>query len=413
LAGRRGRVALVVLVVAGALGALLLVLAGPALRDGEARDAAIALWSRVGARAVDTRDGAVSWPPEARPVGVNTFLEQEVEPAKRRLALQMVRDAGFGAIRQQFPWAEIEPDAKGVHWDARWNQSTWDKYDEIVGLAAEYGLEVLARLDTSPGWAHPANPWPATPPDYLGDYGDYVAAVVGRYAGRVRYFQVWNEPNLASEWGEQPVDPAAFTALLAEGYRRAKAANPDAVIVAPALAPTVEESLWVVNDLQYLEAMYRAGAGSAFDVLAVQAYGLRDGPDDRRLGADRVNFSRALLVRELMVRWGDAAKPVWATELGWNALPADFPGPAVYGRVSEAQQARYTVRALERAREEWPWLQRSFVWYLKRADASRRDEAWYYFRLLEPDFTPLPVYHAVRDYLRGTNRPDAASRTAR
>jgi hypothetical protein len=37
---------------------------------------------------------------------------------------------------------------------------------------------------------------------------------------------------------------------------------------------------------------------------------------------------------------------------------------------------------------------------LQRADASRRDEAWYYFRLLEPDFTPLPVYGAVRDYLR-------------
>ena len=404
---------LVVAVVGGALGVLLLALAGPALRDGEARDAAIALWSRVGARAVDTADGAVAWAPEARPVGVNTFLEQEVEPAKRRLALQMARDAGFGAIRQQIPWAEIEPDAKGVYWDARWQQSTWDKYDEIVALAAEHGLEVLARLDTSPPWARPDNLWPATPPADLADYGDFVAAVVGRYAGRVRYFQLWNEPNLASEWGQQPVDPAAFTALLAEGYRRAKAANPDAVIVAPALAPTVEESLWALSDLQYLEAMYQAGAGGAFDVLAVQAYGLRDGPDDRRLGADRVNFSRPLLLRELMVRHGDAAKPVWATELGWNALPADFPGPAVYGRVGEAQQARYTVRALERAREEWPWLQRSFVWYLKRADASRHDEAWYYFRLLEPDFTPLPVYHALRDYLRGLASASAAGGASR
>ena len=102
-----------------------------------------------------------------------------------------------------------------------------------------------------------------------------------------------------------------------------------------------------------------------------------------------------------MVRHGDARKPVWAAELGWNALPTDFAGGAVYGRVSEAQQARYTVRALQRIQDEWPWLQRSFVWYFKRADASRRDEAWYYFRLVEPDFTPLPVYDALRDYLRG------------
>ena len=393
---------------------LLAVVAGAlALREGEARATAIAWWSRLTARAVYTADDQVVRAPDAGLVGVNTFLEQEVETASLRRALQMARDAGFGAIRQQFPWAEIEPDQKGVYWDARWHVSSWAKYDEIVDLAAEYGLDVLARLDTSPAWARPGNPWPATPPPNLTDYGDYVAAVVGRYAGRVRHFQLWNEPNLASEWGEQPVDAAAFTALLAEGYRRAKAANPDAVIVAPALAPTVEESPWAQSELGFLDAMYEAGAGASFDVLAVQAYGLRDGPDDRRLAPDRVNFSRALLVRELMVRRGDAAKPVWAAELGWNALPADFPGPAVYGRVSEAQQARYTVRALERVRAEWPWLQRSYVWYLKRADASRRDEAWYYYRLLEPDFTPLPVYDALRDYLRATGRPQAAGGDSR
>jgi hypothetical protein len=282
--------------------------------------------------------------------------------------------------------------------------STWDKYDEIVDLANQYGLEVLARLDTSPAWARPGNPWPATPPADLADYGDYVAAVVERYAGRVRYFQLWNEPNLASEWGEQPVDPAAVAALLAEGYRRAKAANPEAVIVAPALAPTIEESPWAQSELRFLEALYAAGWRDSFDVLAVQAYGLRDGPDDRRLDPERVNFSRPLLVRELMVRHGDAHKPVWAAELGWNALPPAFAGPAVYGRVSPTQQARYTVRALERVRAEWPWLQRSFVWYFKRADWERRNEAWYYFRLVEPDFTPLPVYGAIRDYLRGRPR---------
>jgi hypothetical protein len=397
----------------GAILLVALIAAAVAWRDGEARDTIIAVWSRLTARTVYTADDQVVPAPDAGLVGVNTFLEQEVEPASRRRAIQMAHDAGFGAIRQQFPWAEIEPDTKGVYWDARWNQDSWAKYDDIVSLANDYGLDVLARLDTSPAWARPGNAWPATPPANLADYGDYVAAVVGRYAGRVRYFQLWNEPNLASEWGEQPVDAAAFTALLAEGYRRAKAANPDAVIVAPALAPTVEESLWAQSDLDFLAAMYDAGAGAYFDVLSVQAYGLRDGPDDRRLGRDRVNFSRPLLIRELMVRRGDAAKPVWAAELGWNALPDGFPGPAVYGRVTEAQQARYTVRAIERARAEWPWLQRSFVWYLKRADASRRDEAWYYFRLLEPDFTPLPVYTALRDYLRPSGRSPRASAYSR
>jgi hypothetical protein len=391
-----------------AAGLAVVLLLGAGLRDAELRAELVTLVSRVGARPVWTADAAVPPAVGLHPVGVNTFLEQEVEPAKRRQTLALVREAGFGAIRQQFPWMEIEPDQKGVYWDARWQHSTWDKYDEIVALAAEYGLDILARLDTTPAWARPGNPSPSAPPADVRDYGDFVATFVRRYAGRIRYIQLWNEPNLASEWGDQPVDPQAFAALLAEGYRRAKAANPEVVVVAPALAPTVEESPWAQSELRYLEALYAAGAGASFDILAVQAYGLRDGPDDRRLDPGRVNFSRPLLVRELMVRHGDAHKPVWATELGWNALPADFPGPAVYGRVSEAQQARYTVRALERIRTEWPWLQRSFVWYLKRADDHRRDEAWYYFRLLEPDFTPLPVFTALREYLH--TRPDLPPR---
>lgn len=398
------------LAVAGVLivSAALLILLGAGLRADDLRADLVALVSRWGARAVQTADDAVPPAVGLHPVGVNTFLEQEVEPAKRRRALALARAAGFGAIRQQFPWMEIEPDQKGVYWDARWQHSTWEKYDEIVALAEEYGLDVLARLDTTPAWARPGNPSPSAPPADVRDYGDFVASFVQRYAGRIRYIQLWNEPNLASEWGDQPVDPRAFATLLAEGYRRAKAANPAVVVVAPALAPTVEDSPWARSELRYLEALYAAGAGASFDILAVQAYGLRDGPDDRRLDPGRVNFSRPLLVRELMVRHGDAHKPVWAAELGWNALPPDFPGPAVYGRVSEAQQARYTVRALERIRQEWPWLQRSFIWYLKRADDRRRDEAWYYFRLLEPDFTPLPVFHALRDYLHA--RPDLPRR---
>ncbi len=42
------------------------------------------------------------------PYGINTFLQQEVEVAKRDLSLQMIADAGFKMIRQQFPWDDIE-----------------------------------------------------------------------------------------------------------------------------------------------------------------------------------------------------------------------------------------------------------------------------------------------------------------
>ena len=55
------------------------------------------------------------------------------------------------------------------------------------------------------------------------------------------------------------------------------------------MAPTIEESDRALNELLFLQQMYDAGARGAFDVLAVQAYGLRSGPDDLRLASGDVN----------------------------------------------------------------------------------------------------------------------------
>ena len=55
------------------------------------------------------------------------------------------------------------------------------------------------------------------PPDDVQDFADFVTAVAGRYRGRVRYYQIWNEPNIYPEWGNYPISPEDYTALLAAG----------------------------------------------------------------------------------------------------------------------------------------------------------------------------------------------------
>jgi hypothetical protein len=40
---------------------------------------------------------------DVNPFGVNTFLEQEAEPAKRVQAVEMAADAGYHWLRQEFP----------------------------------------------------------------------------------------------------------------------------------------------------------------------------------------------------------------------------------------------------------------------------------------------------------------------
>lgn len=333
------------------------------------------------------------------PFGVNTFFEQEVEEAKIRASMQLIKDAGFKFIRQEFPWEDIEPAHKGEFWDTKFNHSTWDKYDRIVALADEYDLEIIARLDHPPNWtrADGAERGNFAPPDDYDDYGDFVNAVVSRYKGKIKFYQLWNEPNIYPEWGEQDVNAQDYTRLLKTGYTRTKAADPNAVIISAGLAQTLETGPRNVSDLMFLQEMYDAGAKDYFDILAVMNYGLFTGPGDHRADASRTNFSRPILLRELMVKNGDASKPIWAMEIGWNALPLSFMD-APYGRVTEQQQARYAAQAYARAQDEWPWMGVMNYWFFKRAYDDERKQPFFYFRLFDPDFKPTPAYQAIRDY---------------
>jgi hypothetical protein len=351
----------------------------------------------------DTADSIPTDYSGVSPFGVNTFLEQEVEPAKRERQLQMIQDVGFKWIRQQFPWYDIEVAGKGDFQDCRHPPciSAWTKYDNIVELAQKYDINIVARLDAPPKWAQ-STPGDFAPPANFDDYGDYVAAVAERYKGRIEFYQIWNEPNNYPEWGEQPVDPEAFTRLLCTAYRRIKTVDPKAAVLAPALTPTSSldpgpGSNTALNDFIYLQRMYEAGAGQCFDIMSAQGYGLFSGPTDRRLRPRVVNFSRPMYIRDLMVKNGDAHKPIWISEMNWNSVP-DSIGDKRFGQVTLEQQAQYLPMAYDRIRKEWPWVGVAFTWYFKDATDATKDQAKYYFRLVNPDFTPLPVYEAMKAY---------------
>ena len=337
------------------------------------------------------------------PFGVNTFLEQEVETAKRERQVELIAAAGFHWLRQEFPWYDIEIHAKGDFEDRRaeTHRSAWDKYDHIVSLASDSGMEIIARLSSPPEWAQGNGGVDGAfaPPDSYHDFSDYAVAVAERYEGKVTHYQIWNEPNIYPEWGEQPVSPEAYTELLCLSYDAIKRVYPSVVVLAAALAPTVALTERDLNDFLFLERMYQAGARECFDVMSVQGYGLWSGPTDRRMRPGTVNYGRNQFIRDIMVAHGDASKPIWISEMNWNAVPEDSGLPPIYGRVSLEQQARWAPLAYERARDAWPWVGVVSFWYFKRADASEMDQSWYYFRMLEPDFKMMPVYTGIKTYI--------------
>ncbi|MEO8285377.1 MAG: O-antigen ligase family protein [Chloroflexota bacterium] len=387
------RVALAFLLLAGSVGGLSLAAYADEYANGGVT------WDR------DTEQIPLA---QVNPMGINLFLEKEVDRDKVVKSLEMTRDGGYKWIRQGFSWNDIEISGKGIFTDTRnpgVEVSAWDKYDFIVDQANKYGLQILARIDSPPVWARlpydDIQQYHKGPPRDNNEYGDFAAAVAERYKGKIKYFQIWNEPNLIGEWGGHPVNAEEYTALLKVAHDRIKAVNPEAVIVTAALAPTTENSVQNQNDILYLEAMYRAGAAPYFDVLSTMLYSLGQPPNDRRADLKRLNFSRPILLREVMLRNHDEKKPIWISEYAWISLPPDFAGdPArnIWGQsVDEETQGRYLVEGYERARAEWPWMGVMFVWHLRNPDGDPLEPATW-FSILHEDFTPRPAYNALKEY---------------
>jgi hypothetical protein len=326
-------------------------------------------------------------------MGVHTRLTDEVEEWKIRRTLQMVREMGAPWVVEYFPWPYIEPE------EGRFD---WDHTDAVVRHAENQGLTLIARLGWVPAWARPKPQVQETTLTYLdadhyADFAGFVAAFVARYRGRVNHVIIWNEPNLSFEWGYRPVDAAGYVELLKAVHPRAHAANPDVVVLAGALAPTLEPegSPAGLNDLAYLEQMYAAGAAPYFDALAVHAYGLQS-PPEAPPAPDVINFRRVELLREVMVAHGDEEKPMYVTEAGWNDHPRWVHA------VRPAQRIEYTIGAYEWARRNWPWCRCVAMWAFRYPASTLSYQDYYAF--VTVDFEPRVIYFEVQKYASGAVR---------
>jgi hypothetical protein len=326
-------------------------------------------------------------PAMALRLGVNADLQQ-YESDGLECALTRIEEAGFGWVRQTFPWAEIEPRSGHFEW-ARW--------DAIVKSVSDHNLRLIAVLDRAPAWARsdPGSSHPGAPPHEVADFGQFAHAFAWRYGDTIDFYQVWDEPNLGEHWGGTYVDPGAYVQLLREGYVQIQDADPSASIILAGLAPTVERGFLNLNEVAFLEGIYAAGGAAFFDIAAAKPYGFWHRADDPQTDVSVLNFGRTQLLRQVMEAHGDVEKPLWAVAFGWNALPKDWQGrPSAWGTDTESVQSADTVAAIKRARREWPWLGLMVLSCLQPDVPS--DDPFVGFSLLDGQGEPRPVYDAVR-----------------
>jgi hypothetical protein len=202
--------------------------------------------------------------------------------------LDLVAKMGVRWNRTDFSWSDIERS------QGEWNFET---HDRIVNRLIEQHIQPEAILLYDVPWAHPAH-------KHLDAWLTYVEKTVTRYKDRVRYWEVWNEPNLMNFW-ENP-NPADYAALLKATYKKIKEIDPELTVLYAGTAGI---------PLDFIEKSFQAGAVDCFDRMAFHPY------RGEFITMERVaNYGRDIhALQSLLEKYGIGDKKLWITEMGLSS----------------------------------------------------------------------------------------------
>jgi hypothetical protein len=310
--------------------------------------------------------------------------------------IDLTKGMGFNWVKQQVEWFRYEPN-KGDY--------QFGGLDNLVNQANAAGINVLFSVVKAPEWARGGQDMSvAGPPNNPGDYADFIGAMAAHFKGRVKAYEIWNEQNLHYEWGNQPIDPGRYMALLCGAYRAVKAQDGGATVVSGALTPTGVNSDRAWDDVRYLGAMARGGLRGCANAVGAHPSGYNNPATApvgwNNPGEPQFKGHRSFYFRGTMESYRKATgMPVWATEFGWATVENLGAGPAggyeYAGQNSEGEQAQFLVDAFNLARS-WGWAGPMFVWNMNFAPVSGAGDEKAAFSLVRSDWAPRPAYEALK-----------------
>jgi polysaccharide biosynthesis protein PslG len=298
--------------------------------------------------------------------------------------LQRMSDHGLKVWRVTMSWSSVSP-REGV--------MDFSGYDQFLRRATAHGIEVMATLTGCPAWACPGGGPPAGGAALEG-FEAFVAAAVARYGPHgslwneggaripVRYWQVLNEVNGADQWPSP--SPAAYAAVLRRTSATIRGTDPGAKVVLAGLGEKM--TIWLRS---YLPALYRQpGFRESFDVMAPEGYAI--GPRDvpRILGMTRL----------IMQRYGDAAKPMFVTEMSWPTGGPPFPFTTSEQGQAERMQASW--RVLRACRAHWKLRRVYWFSFADHTPPPSGDYWGYHNGLVDASGREKPAYQTFLTFLR-------------
>jgi hypothetical protein len=186
-------------------------------------------------------------------------------------------------------WNELEP-SRGIY-----NFSLLDQY---VTVAKQHNVQLILTLAITPPWADNGEHGGVAPPINIDDWQSFVDVVAHRYAGKINYYEIWNEPD-HSAWYTGTMtelinmDQLAYTAI--------KAADSSNQVLSPPVDGDPAGLTW-------LEDFLGAGGGQYVDIFAFHLY---VGSYPETLVPKYQNL------QAILAKYGESNKTVWNTEAGW------------------------------------------------------------------------------------------------
>jgi hypothetical protein len=294
------------------------------------------------------------------PYGINVHLVYND-------VLQKVVDAGIKWVRTGANWSAVE---------IRKGSFDWAQVDRVINYADSHDLSILFVIAYTPGWAN-GNKGFTYPPDNVSDWENFVKITVNRYKNKVKYWNIWNEPNSLDFFAlgkdvfvEKIFLPAA---------RVIRSADPGAFIVGPGLA-----HLNSLNAEWYFWLKYILTQCSDYiDIVSHQIY--------KNEGVyyiyELLEMGEPLIpsVQSIIEETGHGSKPFWITETGWNTH-----------EFSENVQAERYLEMLQEQREKrYP---DKIFFYEIIDDPAPGVDPW---GILRSDRSEKPAYNVYKDFIAG------------
>ena len=286
------------------------------------------------------------------PFGMGVYLYR-LPTNQMSTVAQMAARAGVKWSREEFNWNMLEP---------RKGEFNWPFFDHLVSTAESYGIQVYGIAAYWTGWTQPYTE------QGIQDYLEYLRACVSRYQGRIKHWEIWNEPNIFFWQGT----PEMYADLLIRSYQLIKEIDPEIQVLGLSTAGI---------DYAFIDKMLEKE--TPFDILTIHPY-------------------RSVLVEESFIKDLQKAdrqinpssdgpqRPIWNTEMGWATYTEHPMLRQSFAPNSERRQAELLART--HLTTIASGVNPKNFWYNFRNDG---DDPWYFefnMGITRQDFSPKPAY---------------------